>query len=164
MGVSHCLPPQPISQWHSPGAVHSPRPWHAAGQAGCSHCSPSQPSKHSQPPFSAGQWPWPWHSRPRRELLLCPAPHRATRESAGRSTASEQSAPCQPSKQRHCPGALHTPWPVQSCGHAASEQSMEPQPGSQRHVPGEAHTPRPAPAEQLFAHAGWLQSAPPQPS
>ena len=46
-----------------------------SGQAGRSHCAPSQPSKHSQPPFSGGQWPWPWHSKPRRELLVGPAPH-----------------------------------------------------------------------------------------
>ena len=34
----------------------------------------------------------------------------------------------------------------------------------QRQVPGAAHTPCPAPAEQLLAHTGRLQSSPPQPS
>ena len=38
VGVSHCLPPHPSSQWHSPGAVQVPRPWHAVGQVGWSHC------------------------------------------------------------------------------------------------------------------------------
>ena len=164
-GCAQSAPVHPASHAHTP-LLHSPRAEHSGfpGHTRSSHAAPphtTAPLSSSGPgdgdahtsgagpvnggvsaPMSATHPAGPVDAWQRQIPGVTQVPR--PEQSSGH-TAFEQSAPVQPLKHSHCPGAAHLPW-TQPPAHTASVHAAPLQPGS--------HAQRPA-SEPLARHAPW---------